>query len=184
LLTEFVAEIHIKEEHSADIDKVLRADKAEIERTDFTLEAQRIRLIGELSTIYPITVVVDTNRRWLIRGLEIPAELYPGRVPEDEVSAALGFLCHTVLLISKYLGVHLRYRLHCQSSRSAVQDERGATFPLFHGRPVEREQVEYAFHLLDMNVECICKARGIRLAPKLHILAKVKRIYEQVIEGY
>lgn len=185
LLRTLVDEIRMKDAQTAEIVTAVQAERAKIYKGGFILEAQRIRLIRELSAIYPITVEGSDKSRYLIRGLEIPLELFPGSsVPEDVVSAALGFLCHLVHLMSKYLGVHLRYRLHCQSSRSAIQDERAATYPLFQGRPMEREQLEYGIHLLDKNIECICRARGIRLSPKLHILAKTMLIYENVIEGY
>jgi len=172
--------------------------------------------------VYPITTTAtnDNNnsrsRRFLIRGLEIPTSLFvvgaagntaqqpPPPPPDEEVAAALGFLAHATQLLSKYLDVHLRYRLHCHASRSAIQggggDERGSSsqstiYPLFPGRAVDREQLEYAVHLLDRNVDCLCAARGISFAtaassstgaapPQVHVLAKVKRIYEQVIEGY
>ena len=156
-------------------------------RDQFILEAQRIRLIREVARIYPVTVV--RNVHFYIHGLEIPFDLYSGHVSEEVISAAFGFLCHTTYLISKYLGIHIRYRLHCQSSRSAIQDTNGSTYPLFPGRQVEREQFEYGVHLLHRNVDCICKCRGIQqrlLQPsnQIHILAKILRIYDNVIDGY
>jgi hypothetical protein len=144
-------------------------------------------------------------------------------ISEDDLSAALGYLCHVVFMLSKYLSIPLRYRLICNSSRSAVQDEdsqsdyynhaaaAGATplsslppspgssnigvgttnsgnkkallFPLFQARPIEREQVEHGVLLLERNVECMCKARGIRFDPHSHVLAKVNRIFECIVDG-
>ena len=156
-------------------------------RDAFILEAQRIRLIREVARIYPITVV--RNVHYSIHGLEIPFDLYSGNISEEVISAAFGFLCHTTYLISKYLGIHIRYRLHCQSSRSAIQDTNGSTFPLFPGRQVEREQFEYGVHLLHRNIDCICKCRGIQqrsIQPshQIHILAKILRIFDNVNDGY
>jgi Vacuolar sorting 38 and autophagy-related subunit 14 len=181
-LRDLCDQIQLKDEHDVQLQLMVEQEMERKYLLEFRMEAQRIRLLRELAVIYPVTISDD--RRFLIRGLEIPQELNSSAVPENVVSAALGFLCHTVVLMSKYLGVHLSHRLHFQSSRSAVQSERGTVYPLFQGRPVEREQLAFAVHLLDMNIECICKARGIRLAAKLHMLAKVKRIYEQVIDGY
>eukprot|EP00523_Entomoneis_sp_CCMP467_P007341 CAMPEP_0168731558 /NCGR_PEP_ID=MMETSP0724-20121128/7323_1 /TAXON_ID=265536 /ORGANISM="Amphiprora sp., Strain CCMP467" /LENGTH=775 /DNA_ID=CAMNT_0008778561 /DNA_START=76 /DNA_END=2403 /DNA_ORIENTATION=- len=82
-------------------------------------------------------------------------------VSDEELSAVLGSLGHVVTLLAKYLDVSLPYRIFCNSSRSAVQDDRGVIFPLFLARPVEREQVEHALHLIERNVICIAKARGI-----------------------
>jgi Vacuolar sorting 38 and autophagy-related subunit 14 len=138
-------------------------------------------------------------------------------ISEDDLSAALGYLCHIVFMLSKYLAIPLRYRLICNSSRSAVQDEdchsdaaggslpfsslpastgsssssSGATsgnknallFPLFQARPIEREQVEHGVMLLERNVECLCKTRGIRFDPHSHVLAKVNRIFECIVDG-
>jgi Vacuolar sorting 38 and autophagy-related subunit 14 len=172
-----------KEEQFGTIEAVVQEQEANVAEMTFVLEAERIRLVQELSTIYPITVAVEQH--YFIRGLGIPAELYSASsVADDVTSAALGFLCHVVQLLSKYLGVHLRFRLICQSSRSAIQDEYGSTYPLFLGRPAERENVEYAVHLLDRNIDCLCRARGIRLTLRLHVLAKVMRIYEHFVEGY
>jgi hypothetical protein len=41
-------------------------------------------------------------------------------VSDDQVSLALGLVCHLVSLTSKYLAVPLRYPLICKFSRSAV----------------------------------------------------------------
>lgn len=182
LLSVFIDDIRTKEEQNLEVAEAIQAERTKILKVEFILEAQRIRLVRELSIIYPITV--ERDQRYYIRGLEIPFELYSKSVSEEVLSAALGFLCHLVQLLSKYLGVHLRYRLYCQSSRCAVQDERTATFPLFQGRAVEREQLEYGVHLLDRNIKCICQARGIQLPLNLHILAQTLRIYENVVEGY
>jgi Vacuolar sorting 38 and autophagy-related subunit 14 len=172
-----------KDEQFDTIETVVQEQQAEVAEMTFTLQAERIRLIKELSTIYPITVEVEQH--YFIRGLGIPSELYTGSsVADDATSAALGFLTHLISLLSKYTGVHIRYKLICQSSRSAIQDEYGSTYPLFLGRPAERENVEYAVHLLDRNIDCLCRALGIRLTLRLHVLAKVMRIYEHFIEGY
>jgi Vacuolar sorting 38 and autophagy-related subunit 14 len=180
LLTEALKE---KNEQFGTIEAVVQEQEAKVAEMTFVLEAERIRLIQDLSTIYPITV--EAEQHYFIRGLRIPSELYSGSyVADDVTSAALGFLSHLVFLLSKYLGVHLRYKIICQSSRSAIQDEYGATYPLFLGRPAERENVEYAVHLLGRNIDCLCRARGIRLTLRLHVLAKVMRIYEHFIDGY
>jgi hypothetical protein len=186
LIRGLVRDIAVYDQRDAEIQRVLSSSTVEIQRLEFMIEAQRIRLIQELANIYPIThstaSTTQQQSRWFIRGLELPSDIYTG--PEDVVSASLGFLCHCVHLMSKYLGIHVRYRLHCQASRSAIQDERGSVFPLFVSRTVEREQVEYALHLLDLDIICIGQARRIEMLPgKLHILAKVKRIYIHFIEG-
>ena len=162
------------------IQQATQDEERECGRLELQLEAQRIRLVKELRRIYPITT---DGKTWSIRGLVLPSDLFS--LPEDDLSAALGMTCHAVSLTSRYLGVPLRYRLYCNSSRSAVQDDRGTVFPLFQARPVEREQVEWGFALLERNIDCIGHAREIEpsQAPSKHLLEKLSEIYTVVIEG-
>jgi hypothetical protein len=181
-LQEGTAQVQTMQDQTGQVQQALQEEELEARRVEFLLQAQRIKLFRELRTIFPVTVSVD--QRYLIVGLEIPSDLYVGTVSEEEVSAALGYLAHLVAMMSKYLAVPLRYRLHCNSSRSAIQDDRAAAFPLFQGRTVERGQLEYGVRLLGRNVQCICRNKGIRLPAKAHVLAKVKRVYEYVIDGF
>jgi hypothetical protein len=181
-LQEGTTQVQTTQDQTNQVQQALQQEDLEARRIEFLLQAQRIKLFRELRTIFPVTVSLD--QRYLIVGLEIPSDLYAGTVTEEEVSASLGYLAHLVAMMSKYLAIPLRYRLHCNSSRSAIQDDRAAAFPLFQGRTVERMQLEYGVRLLDRNVECICRSKGIRLPAKAHVLAKVKRVYEYVIDGF
>jgi hypothetical protein len=144
------------------------------------LEAQRIKLLKELQTIYPIRS--HAEQTFFIRGQEIPSTLHAGNVSEEEVSAALGFLCHTLVMMSKYLGISLPYRILC-NSRSAVQQDPVTVLPLFQARAVEKEDLDRAMTLLHRNVACILKSRDISYSEDLHILSKVQRIYDNVVDG-
>jgi hypothetical protein len=181
-LQEGTAQVQTMQDQTDQVQQALQEEDLEARRIEFLLQAQRIKLFRELRTIFPVTVSLD--QRYLIVGLEIPLDLYAGTVSEEEVSASLGYLAHLVAMMSKYLALPLRYRLHCNSSRSAIQDDRASAFPLFQGRTVERGQLEYGVRLLDRNVECICRSKGIRLPAKAHVLAKVKRVYEYMIDGF
>jgi hypothetical protein len=58
-----------------------------------------------------------------IRGLLIPSQdmLWNTHVLDhDTLSSALGYACHLVVMVAKYLDAPLRYRLICNASRSAV----------------------------------------------------------------
>lgn len=182
LLETKTAELSTLQVQNSQVQEAIQEEDIEAKRVDFVLEAQRIKLFTELRNIYRVTV--NPEQRFFIQGLEIPFELYGGSVIEEEVSAALGYLAHLITMMSKYLAVQMRYRIYCFSSRSAIQDDRGAAFPLFQGRTIEREQLEHGVRLLDRNVECMLRTRGARVAPKAHVLAKVKRLYEHVIDGY
>jgi hypothetical protein len=147
---------------------------------EFCLEAQRIKLLKELQTIYPIQSHAES---FFIRGQEIPSALHAGNVSEEEISAALGFLCHTLVMMSKYLGISLGYRIVCNSSRSAVQQDAVTILPLFQARVVEKDDLDRAMTLLHRNVACLLKTRDISYSETSHILSKVKRIYDKIVDG-
>lgn len=155
----------------------------ESQKNEFLLDAQRIRLFRELRLVYPITLIAS-EQRYKIRDLEISNEIFVGPVADEETNAALGCLCHLLSMMGKYLSIQYRYRIYYHSSRSAIQDDRAVVFPLFIGRTIEREQFEHGLRLLGSNVDCLIKVHGIRVSPRLHILGKVKRIYESVIDGF
>jgi len=164
------------------LDKVVREEIQLCRKSEFFLEAQRLKLLRDLQKIYPITIAFGAEEKYCIRGLRIPADIYGGGVPEDELSAALGFLCHLVSLTTKYLGVPLRYRIFCNSSRSAIHDDGGSVFPLFQARAVEREQLDHGVLLLHRDVDCILRARDIAHQSHEHILVKLKLLFDCNVE--
>ena len=145
----------------------------------------------------------SSNNNPTLRGWTLPS---PGSLftsaTDEELSAVLGALSHVVLLLAKYLGVPLRYRIFSNSSRSAIQDDCGIIHPLFLARPVEREQVAQGLVLLERNVICIAESRGISIQQKqeeqqqqsrdeqassvqseVHIFEKVRQLYQATIKG-
>jgi len=184
-LLELVRQNQSYEQQTVQVVEATKEVRLETDRSKFLLIAQRIRLLHDLRLVYPISV--DTGeQRYRIRGLEIPDNVLSGTVPDDEMAAAIGSLCHLVAMMSKYLNVPLRYRLYCHASRSAVQDDRASVFPLFLAsrNAVDRERFEVGMLMLVRDVECICKERNLRVSPKSHVLAKVKRIFESVVDGF
>ncbi|CAB9503731.1 UV radiation resistance [Seminavis robusta] len=151
-------------------------------QSEFFLEARRMKLLRDLRTIYPISFL-EGEDRYCIRDLRIPADIHSNVVAEDELSAAFGYLCHLVSLISKYLAIQLRHRLFCNSSRSAIQEDGGPIYPLFQGRVVEREQLDHGVRLLQRNIECILKTRDIEQNPGEHILVNVKKLFDSFVDG-
>lgn len=154
----------------------------DMQRDELLLEAQRIKLIRELRTIYPISIIDHDPPKYLVRGLELPTDLQTSTVTEDEISAALGFICHLVCQIQKYLSIQFRYRIFCNSSRSAIQ-QGTIIYPLFIARVVEREQVDRGMLLLDANVNCVLKTLRIEFNKKSHILERLQKVYSHVIDG-
>jgi hypothetical protein len=148
-------------------------------REEFSKQAQCIKLLRELSTIYPISQKDD---QYTIRGLALPSDAYATSISEEEVSAALGFVCHLVVMMSKYMSIQLRHRLYANSSRSAVAQDGGThIYPLFTARVVEQEQFKRGLALLDANVDCMVQTRGIECAPNAHLLARLQKIYDHVV---
>lgn len=166
----------------SNLEEGIKTEKQLCRQSDFFLEARRVKLLLDLRTIYPITFLRGEDR-YSIRDLCIPMDIHSGAVTEEELSAALGFLCHLVSMVSKYMSVQLRHRVFCNSSRSAVQEDGGAIFPLFQARVVERDQLDHGVLLLRRNVECILKTRDIEYQPKDHILANVKRLFDVMIDA-
>lgn len=159
----------------------MKSQALELSHDRFLREAQCIKLLRELRTIYPITL--DSQKGYLIRDLRLPVDLYTTTVPEEEISAALGFCSHLVFMMSKYLSVQLRHRIYCNSSRSAIQQDGNAIFPLFTARAIEREQLDRGLALLGQDVDCILLMYDIEFTPTSHILARLKRVYDHIIDG-
>ena len=137
------------------------------------LEAQRLQLVKELAVVYPIST---KDGRWTIRNIVLELN----HSSDDDLSAALGFLCHLVHMLSKYLAIRPRYKLKCYSSRSMIQDDRGQqAYPLFLGKPAEREKMAQGWKLLEDNVECLCHARCVDFQREMHVLEKVQLLVRE-----
>jgi hypothetical protein len=97
--------------------------------SELQLEANRIHLLQQLRLLFPIKLVPITNvvhppnhpqHQYTISNIPLPEDIHTPTVSDDQVSFALGLVCHLVSLTSKYLAVPLRYMLICKFSRSAV----------------------------------------------------------------
>lgn len=170
------------EANMALLEDVIQNEMRACRKTEFFLEAIRMKLLKDLRSIYPISIPQGEDK-YSIRGLRVPADIHAGGVGEDELSAALGFLCHLISLMSKYMGIQLRYRVVCNSSRSAIQDDSGAILPLFQARAVERDQLDYGVLMLHRNVECILKTRNIEYQSQEHILVKLNLVFTTIVDG-
>ena len=147
-------------------------------KTLILLEVRRAKVLRDLRQIYPIQRLPDNV--YTIGGLHLPSDLNNPNVPDAVVSTALGYVCHLVYMCSKYLRAPLRYRLFCNSSRSAVQDDGVAVYPLFRERVVEREQFDRACTLLSRNVECLLRVRCIVVPNnRSHMLEKVNFLFKE-----
>lgn len=106
-------------------------------------------------------------------------------VASDElISAGLGFVCHLISMSSKYLSIPLRYRLICNSSRSAVQED-DDIFPLFREKVVVKVQFDRAIVLLGRNIDLLLRVKGINAmqsSERPHILAKLYVFFKKMVE--
>ena len=150
-------------------------------KAKFLLEARQIKLVGELQTIYPIETQ-PVSGRYTIRGLEMPPIDCPQR-EEEQLTTALGYLVHLLLLLSKYLAVPLRYQLLYFSSRSMIKDAvSGHSMPLYR-KDIDIERFKKAFVWLQRNVEQLLDAKGLVFDKKRHVLGEVNRLFQHLLEG-
>ena len=161
----------------AKLEEIFRSEKERCRQSEFYMEARQVKVLRDLRKIYPISIS-KSEERYAIRDLRIPSDVHSGTIPEEELSAALGCLCHLVLLTSKYLAVQLRYRVFFNSSRSAIQEDGSMVFPLFQARMVERDQLDYAMLLIQRNVDCISKSCTIEYREQEHVLVNLKRLIQ------
>jgi len=173
-------------EHVEQIEQEETSIQAEIcqvisdrQKLEVSVDLYQVKLLAELQQIYPI--VYKVGERYEIAGAELPIDIFGGEISEDETSAALGFLAHSLVMMSKYLSIPLRYRIVCNSSRSAIQEEGRNILPLFLARNCERQPLEHGLVLLHRNVDCIAKSRGLECRGN-HILVKVQAIYQKVLK--
>jgi hypothetical protein len=180
------------ETQTRELHRATRELQMEVAKSQFLLEAQRIRIVRDLSCLFPITGPTETKessagRYYRIRGLQLPNSALgvwqgPFLVPEEEVSAALGMAVHVLLCLGRYLSVAMRHPLGFQSSRSYVQDANSNTFyPLFTTRQ-DRDKFVAGWDLLETNADRVLLE--LRLSTgTLPLLAKIQRIYDAIVVG-
>jgi hypothetical protein len=69
----------------------------------FKIERQIWSLISQLKIIYSIQPTSD-NRGFTINGFRLPNSDFTG-CDEEHIATSLGFVCHLIFMISKYLEV-------------------------------------------------------------------------------
>jgi hypothetical protein len=125
--------------------------------------ARRRKLVSQLMRIYPISSSPSTKdepRMYTIRGIRLPnANLI--NYEEEQISTALGYCGHLVLMLSKYLQVPLRYRIIYRASRSDICDDvvqSFSQFPLFF-RNADERRFQCGCILLNKNIEHMLNVR-------------------------
>lgn len=152
----------------------LMAHHQQLTKTFFLIRKHQERLIKDLANVYRILPVRDANGNetrsyssssahhssshppsvvYMINGCTLNNSHFHGQ-DEEKIATGLGYVCHLVQLLSKYLDIPLRYPMQPMMSRSTIQDVVGTSdrFPLY-SKAQNIEQFRFAVALLNRNVE-------------------------------
>lgn len=152
----------------------LMAHHQQLTKTFFLIRKHQERLIKDLANVYRILPVRDANGNetrsysassshhssshssgilYAINGCTLNNSHFQGQ-DEDKIATGLGYVCHLVQLLSKYLDIPLRYPMQPMMSRSTIQDVVATSdrFPLY-SKAQNIEQFRFAVALLNRNVE-------------------------------
>ena len=100
-----------------------------------------------------------------IRGISLPPLAAHLLGLEDEpTSTAIGYTAHLLVLLAKLWAVPLRYRVICQGSRSVIIDDVAQSEHPLYASGVPADRFEFAWFLLNKNVEMLICARREQLA--------------------
>lgn len=142
------------------------------------LAIRRRTLISQLRSIYPIAPLGDKTLS--IAGFSLPNSDFTG-CDEENVATALGYVCHALFMISKWLQVPLRYTMIPMCSRSFIRDdiaqETSPKFPLY-SRGMDRPRFEYAVFLLNKNLEQLMSFQGLDIISLRQTLPNLQRLYQ------
>ncbi|KIH93210.1 uv radiation resistance protein [Sporothrix brasiliensis 5110] len=170
----------------------LESSRATAQRTRDDIRGQRRRICEDLIRIFNIARArgVDEPLAFQICGMPLPNTVYGPLLDrsskgqaEDTLSAALGFVAVLVAALETYLGVALPYRITAYGSRSVVRDDISKNipdaqrdFPLFMPRGGHNAQYrfDYAWFLLNKDIETLCHAQGLKVVDIRHTLPNLQ----------
>lgn len=149
--------------------------------------AKQLALVAETRALYHIAEV-EKGRRYSIRGLELPdRDLHT--FPEEQISTALGYACHLVSLLAKYLQVPLRYFPQPLASRSSMRDEvlnHAMEYPLYF-KGVDQNAFETGVLMLRRDVRQLLNAQGVSaMGPgnvENHMLANLLKLFTMLLDA-
>lgn len=181
-----------REEDMASSRKKLQAARRLVDDTELQIRGQRRRICAELSAIFPISPIPQAPPlSFQICGLPLPNSVYDAAVArtigEDALSAALGLVALLARHLQLYLGHPLPYDVAHLGSRSYIRDDIShladdktvgrREFPLFlprGGSTTGQWRFEYAWFLLNKDLEALCAAQGLRVVDIRHTLPNLK----------
>jgi len=155
--------------------KIQRDDKLkQHNKTLFYLKRDVLDLIYQLSQIY--TVTCNSRGEWTICGFHLPNTDF-ATVDEEQIATALGYVCHLMVMLAKYLDVPLRYPMYPRCSRSAIEDRLTniGIYPLY-SKGSERLRFEYAVFLLNKNLEQIFHSQKLEIRSLKETLPNINNL--------
>lgn len=102
---------------------------------------------------------------------------------EEHISTALGYTCHLVSLLSKYLQVPLRYFPRHQASRSSLRDEvisSATEFPLYW-KAVVQDDFRVAVLMLQRDIKQLLNSQGLPVLDT-HMLANLQSLFAALLD--
>lgn len=169
----------------------LEANRVLVEQTEQQINGQRRRICSELSDIFPIVPIRNAPPlSFQICNIPLPNSAYNTSIArtlsEDVLSAGLGLVAMLTRHLQFYLSHPLLYPLYPYGSRSHARDdisqlaERGAPrreFPLYlprGGSTTGQWRFEYAWFLLNKDIESLCASQGLKVVDIRHSLPNLK----------
>ncbi len=135
-------------------------------------------MLAQLRDIFP--VAQQQQGVWTIAGIRLPNSEFAG-CDQEQIATALGYVCHVVNVVARWLGITLTYDTIPMSSRSIVKDDisvqgsGSSKFPLY-ARGVDRTRFEYAVFLLNKDIEQLLHSQGIEALPLKNTLPNLHRL--------
>ncbi|KAL5611755.1 uncharacterized protein BROUX77_001911 [Berkeleyomyces rouxiae] len=178
----------------------LAASQVLLKSTRDQIHGQRRRICSDLSDIFQIMQIPGgPPLSFQIHGTPLPNTVYDtstsrGNI-EDQLSAALGLVAQLVNMLQFYLSVPLLYPINVFGSRSSIRDEisllpdlsaqqtqgtqdsRTREFPLYlprGGSTTTQFRFDYAWFLLNKDIEMLCASQGLRIVDIRHTLPNLQ----------
>lgn len=179
------------EENKAAERESLEDTQANLRETEQAIRGQRRRICSDLTNIFPITPIPDAPPlSFQICNIPLPNSVYNAATAktlnEDVLSAALGLVTLLTRHLQFYLSRPLPYTLFPYGSRSSANDDisqlddkqtQRREFPLFlprGGSTVGQWRFEYAWFLLNKDIEALCTSQGLKVVDIRHSLPNLK----------
>ena len=135
----------------------LGEDKEKLIKTNALLNVRRKQLISEITAIYPIQPCPANETDMMILGVCLPNSEKLTTKDESSVPVALGYVCHILVMLSKFFDVPLRYSIIFFGSRSSIYDHLNANLidsdrmlPLFN-RKSGRDRMYFNYGVFLVN---------------------------------